>query len=72
MRPIFGSNPMDVYASLTDMWDSDDYTDEETGECHSFKEWAEYFATDYSVELYSLLVDAKRKIRLLEAKCLEK
>lgn len=67
-----GSNPMDVYASLADMWDSDDYTDEETGECHSFKEWAEYFATDRSVELYDLLAESRRDLRRVEARQVQK
>ena len=31
------------------------------------EDWAEYFATERSVELYDLLVEAKREIRRLEA-----
>lgn len=34
---------------------------------HTFREWAEYFATERSVELYDLLVEAKRKIKRLES-----
>lgn len=63
-----GSHPAETYASLADMWDSEDYEDSGTGECHTFKDWAEYFATDRSVELYDLLVEAKGKIRRLEAR----
>lgn len=63
-----GSHPAETYASLADMWDSDDYEDEATGECHSFKDWAEYFATDRSVELYDLLAEARREIKRLEAR----
>jgi len=63
-----GSHPAETYASLADMWDSEDYEDEETGECHTFKDWAEYFATDRSIELYDLLVEAKREIKRLEAR----
>lgn len=63
-----GSHPAEAYASLADMWDSDDFTDEDSGECHSFAEWSEYFATDRSVELYDLLADARREIRRLEAR----
>lgn len=63
-----GSHPAETYASLADMWDSDDYEDEATGECHSFKDWAEYFATDRSVELYDLLTEARREIKRLEAR----
>lgn len=39
-----GATP-DVYASLADMWDSDDFTDEDTGECHTFGRWSEYFGS---------------------------
>ncbi len=63
-----GPNPTEVYPALSDLWDSNDYTDEDTGECHTFAEWAEYFATERSVELYNLLVAEKRKISALEAK----
>lgn len=41
-----GSNPVETYASLADIWDTEDYEDTETSECHTFKDWAEYFATD--------------------------
>lgn len=61
-----GTNPMEVYASLADLWDSVDYEDEATGECHSFKDWAEYFATERSVELYDMLAEARRKISRFE------
>lgn len=61
-----GSDPFEASASLADMWDSWDYEDVETGECHTFQEWAEYFATEKSVELYDLLVDAKREISHLD------
>ena len=62
-----GSNPTEAYASLADMWDSADYEDEAIGEWHTFAEWAEYFATDRSVELYDLLVEAKREIKRFKA-----
>lgn len=57
-----GSNPSEVFPELEDMWDSSDYEDPEIGECHSFREWAEYFATDRSVKLYDMLVETKAKI----------
>lgn len=63
-----GSRPEDVYAELSDMWDSMDYEDPETGEFHTFRDWAEYFATDRSVELYDRLTEARAKIRRLEAR----
>ena len=58
-----GSHPDETYASLADMWETEDYEDETTGECHSFKNWAEYFATDRSVELYDMLAEARREIK---------
>lgn len=58
-----GSHPAETYQSLSDMWVSDDYEDEKTGECHTFSQWSEFFATGRSVELYDLLVDAKREIK---------
>ncbi len=61
-----GTDPEEVYAALADMWDSEDYEDTETGECHTFKDWAEYFATDRSVELYDKLAEVKRKISASE------
>ena len=61
-----GSHPAETYASLADMWDSEDYEDTETGECHTFKDWGEYFATDRSVELYDKLAEVKRKISASE------
>ncbi len=62
-----GAHPAEAYASLADMWDTGDYEDKETGECHSFKDWAEYFATDRSIELYDLLAEARRKIKRFDA-----
>lgn len=62
-----GTNPHEVFAELEDMWGTMDYEDNRTGECHSFHDWAEYFASDRSVELYDLLVEAKREIRQLKA-----
>lgn len=55
-----GSNPFDVYPALSDMWDCMVYTDPDTEMCHTFAEWAEYFATDRSVELFDSLAEAKR------------
>lgn len=58
-----GANPFEVESQLSDMWDCNDWEDKETGECHSFATWAEYFATDRSVELYDMLAEAKREIK---------
>lgn len=56
-----GTNPPEVFAELSDWWDCMDYDDGVLEIPHTFREWAEYFATERSVELYDLLVDAKRK-----------
>lgn len=63
-----GNCPADVFSALADMWDSNDYHDPDTDMCHTFAEWAEYFATDRSVELYDLFAEAKREIRRFRAK----
>lgn len=60
-----GSHPAEAYASLSDMWDSDDYMDDDTAMCCTFAEWAEYFATDRSVTLYDLLAEERREKRRL-------
>lgn len=57
-----GNNPPEVYAELTNWWDSMEYDDEATGICEKFRDWAEYFATERSVELYDMLVEAKSEI----------
>ncbi len=62
-----GSNPEEVYSLLEDWWDCNDYEDHVTAECHSFRDWAEYFATERSVELYDLLSEAKREITRLKS-----
>lgn len=56
-----GTNPQEVYAELADWWESMEYDDEATGICERFCDWAEYFATERSVELYDMLVEAKRE-----------
>lgn len=62
-----GTNPPEVFAELSDWWNCMDYDDGVLEIPHTFREWAEYFATERSVELYDLLVEAKREIRRLEA-----
>ena len=56
-----GTNPPEVFAELSDWWDCMDYDDGVLEIPHTIREWAEYFATERSVELYDLLVEAKRK-----------
>lgn len=67
-----GTNPFDVFAELSDWWDTVDYADGVLEIPYTFRDWAEYFATERSVELYDLLVEAKRKIRRLESVNLRK
>ncbi len=67
-----GTNPPEVFAELSDWWDSMGYDDGITDLCYTFRDWAEYFATERSVELYDLLVEAKREIRRLESVNLRK
>ena len=62
-----GTNPSEVFAELSEWWNSMGYDDRITGLCYTFRDWAEYFATERSVELYDLLVEAKREIRRLES-----
>lgn len=62
-----GTNPPEVFAELSDWWDGMGYDDGITDLCYTFRDWAEYFATERSVELYDLLVEAKREIKRLES-----
>lgn len=62
-----GSNPFDVFAELTDWWNCMDYDDGVLEIPYTFQNWAEYFATERSVELYDLLVEAKREIKRLKS-----
>lgn len=62
-----GSNSFDVFAELTDWWNCMDYDDGVLEIPYTFQNWAEYFATERSVELYDLLVEAKREIKRLES-----
>lgn len=62
-----GTNPTEVFAELSDWWGSMGYEDGITDLCYTFRGWAEYFATDRSVELYDQLVEAKREIKRLES-----
>lgn len=55
-----GSDPEDVFRQLSEWWCGMAYEDPATGMCHSFQVWSEYFATDRSVEMYDMLVEAKK------------
>lgn len=61
-----GTNPPEVYAELSDWWNCMDYDDGVLEIPYTFCDWAEYFATERSVELYDLLAEAKREIRRLD------
>ncbi len=52
-----GNNPHEVYAGLSDLWESD-YTDPKTGIEQKFSEWAMSFCNEHSVGIYYYLVDA--------------
>ncbi len=58
-----GTNPPEVFAELSDWWDTMDYDDGVLEISYTFKDWAEYFATEKSVELYDRLVEAKRALK---------
>lgn len=62
-----GTDPEDVYAALADLWDYGEYEDQATGICERFRDWAEYFATERSVKLYYMLVEARAKIKPSDA-----
>lgn len=47
----YGNNPREVYAALADLWE-DSYWDCNSDLEYSFKQWAEAFATDASVQMY--------------------
>lgn len=57
-----GVDPYGVRAQLEDWWDSMDYEDERTGMCERYRDWAEYFCTDKSVELYDLVVQLSAEL----------
>ncbi len=60
-----GSNPPEVFASLADWWEYKEYTDPETGEWHTLREWSEFYATDPDC-LQERLEAANDRIRELE------
>lgn len=62
-----GADPEEVHAALADWWECMDYEDPSTGMCERYRDWAEYFASDRSVELYDRLTEAQGEIRRLEA-----
>ena len=57
-----GNNPPEVFATLTDMWETTDYEDSRTGFCMTYKKWAAVFAVEYGIEIYEELVKAKNEL----------
>ena len=49
-----GNNPNEVFASISDLWESD-YEDPKTGIEQKFSEWAMAFANEYAVGIYERL-----------------
>lgn len=60
-----GSNPDEVYSDLAGLWETD-YIDPKTGMGQKLSEWSMSFANDYSVGIYNLLIDARRKLEQYE------
>lgn len=61
----FGSNPFEAFPLMEDFWDCNDYEDPESGECRTFADWSEYYATDPDA-LRDQLDRANERIRELE------
>lgn len=55
-----GNNPSEVYAELSDLWNTMDYEDPRTGICLIYRDWAEYFANEFSHIVYDELIKAKQ------------
>lgn len=49
-------DPDEAYEQLSDWWDCMDYEDVRTGMCERYRDWAEYFCNEKSVELYDWVV----------------
>lgn len=60
-----GVNPPEVFRMLTDWWECKEYTDPETGEWRTLREWSEFYATDVEC-LRDCLEAANARIRELE------
>lgn len=53
----FGTNPHDVYETLTDWWDTMDYEDPTTGISKTYRDWAKTFANEEAADIYRELED---------------
>lgn len=56
----YGNNPFEVFAALADLWEAP-YKDENSGLEHTFKDWAQAFATEASVQMYYDLTEKRPK-----------
>lgn len=59
----FGTNPPEAYAAMDDWWDYKEYEDPRTGINERYKDWAEIFANDKTVEIYETLAEILQKHR---------
>lgn len=59
-----GNNPPEVYAELTDLWSTMDYEDPRTGICLTYRDWAIYFANEFSYIIYDELIKSKQEYNL--------
>lgn len=62
-----GSHPAETYASLCELWDVE-YTDSETGECRTFRQWAKRFGSYSAIDRYDKTVEGKAILRRFEAR----
>lgn len=67
-----GSHPAEAYSSLSEMWDSEDYKDTETGECHTFREWARKFSSYNAVDRYDKFAEQEAILRHLQTSKFQK
>lgn len=58
----FGCDPFDVWADLSDLWESA-YYDEQSGIEMDFSEWAEFFCTESAVQVYKSFVTQLSRLR---------
>lgn len=61
-----GSHPAETYASLCELWNVE-YTDSETGECRTFRQWAKRFGSCSAIDRYDKTVDERVILRRFEA-----
>lgn len=62
-----GSHPAEAFASLSEMWD-DEYTDNDTGECHTFRGWSKKFSSYRAIDRYDKAAEQEAILRHLQAR----